>query len=272
LFIRGIDEWDSVATPATLDHLLGMGAGPLIASRIGGFLAAVMISATLIGGLVLAPFVVIGGWARRRSVEFGPYLAYAAALFGFSAIVSAVHVPGGTFIHSAVALAPHGYILALEGVAIAVTRWTSRRRATDPERAIRLTFVTVLGVLAAGAALSSASVHATWGGARDDYLAVDAALDAAGASPSDRVMSIDAAGTRYWTGRGGVVLPNDPLTTIADVAAAYDIRWLVLHRDAVASTTPILDGQRPAWLGPPILQDGDPVQLAVFPVDREGMP
>ena len=31
LFIRAIDEWDSITTPATLDHLLGMGIGPLLA-------------------------------------------------------------------------------------------------------------------------------------------------------------------------------------------------------------------------------------------------
>ena len=60
LFIRSIGEWDSIATPATLDHLLGMGAGPLIASRVGGFLAAVTIYVVLIAGLVLAPFIVVG--------------------------------------------------------------------------------------------------------------------------------------------------------------------------------------------------------------------
>ena len=36
LFIRDIGEWNSITTPATLDHLLGMGIGPLIMSRIGG--------------------------------------------------------------------------------------------------------------------------------------------------------------------------------------------------------------------------------------------
>ena len=36
LFIRDIGEWNSITTPATLDHLLGMGIGPLIATRIGG--------------------------------------------------------------------------------------------------------------------------------------------------------------------------------------------------------------------------------------------
>ena len=81
-------------------------------------------------------------------------------------------------------------------------------------------------------------------------------------------MSIDAASTRYWTGRGGVVLVNDPLDTIHEVARAYDIRWLVLDRgDAVAAVAPILDGgPLPAWLGDPILAEGSPLQLAVYPV------
>ena len=43
LFIRDIGEWNSITTPATLGHLLGMGLGPLLATRIGGLVAAVMI-------------------------------------------------------------------------------------------------------------------------------------------------------------------------------------------------------------------------------------
>ena len=131
-FIRDIGEWNSITAPATLDHLLGMGIGPFLATRIGGLVSAVMIFTTLITGFVLAPFMVIGAWARRRSLDFGPFFAYAALLFGFSTLVSAVHVPGGTFIHSAVALAPHAYILALEGVAVAVAWIAARRRALGP--------------------------------------------------------------------------------------------------------------------------------------------
>ena len=71
---------------------------------------------------------------------------------------------------------------------------------------------------------------ATWTARAEQHQAVAAALDAAGAPASDRVMSIDASGTQYWSGRGGVVLVNDPLDTIDDVARAYDIRWLVLDR------------------------------------------
>jgi hypothetical protein len=67
-------------------------------------------------------------------------------------------------------------------------------------------------------------------------------------------MSIDSSGTKYWSGHGGVVLVNDPLDTIAEVARAYDIKWLVLDRmSSVEPVKLILDGaERPAWLGPPI--------------------
>jgi hypothetical protein len=103
-------------------------------------------------------------------------------------------------------------------------------------------------------------------------MTVAAALDASGAPLTDRVMSIDAASMKYASGRGGVVLVNDPLDTIHEVATAYGIRWLVLDReDAVAAITPILDGgERPGWLGPPILTRGSPRGLAVYPVLEVG--
>ena len=66
-----------------------------------------------------------------------------------------------------------------------------------------------------------------------------------------------------------MVLVNDPLETIGEVADAYDVDWLVLDRGAVDTTTPVLDGERPEWVGEPILEDGDPVELAVYPVSRE---
>ncbi len=60
LFIRDIAEWNDITTPATLDHLLGMGPVALIATRIGGLLAAINIYVILVCGVVLAPAVVVG--------------------------------------------------------------------------------------------------------------------------------------------------------------------------------------------------------------------
>ena len=66
LFIRTIEEWNSITTPATLDHLLGQGIGPLLLSRIGGLVAAVGIFTTLHRRGPADPSMVIGAWARRR--------------------------------------------------------------------------------------------------------------------------------------------------------------------------------------------------------------
>jgi hypothetical protein len=198
--------------------------------------------------------MVVGGWARRRSADFGPFLAYAGLLFAFSALVSAVHVPGGTFIHSAVGLAPHGYILGLEGIAVAAG-WVAARRSTwDARSAARFFTVAAMGFAVVVATGSAIVTQAAWAARRDDALVVRRGLADAGAAAHDRVMSIDASGTLYWTGHPGVVLVNDPLATIEEVARAYDIRWLALNRaDTVAAVASILDDRAlPPWLGSPV--------------------
>jgi hypothetical protein len=265
LFIRDIGEWNSITTPATLDHLLGMGIVPLLMTRIGGFVAAAFIFSVLVGVLVLVPPMLVGAWHRRRDAWFGPYLAYAVVLFLFSAIVSAVHVPGGTFIHSAVALAPHGYVLALDGIVVAIG-WMARRRSRwDVAQAGRIFVGAAVGFGVLGAVFGSVAVHAGWAAKRERMEAVAAALDAAGAPTDDRLMSIDASGYKYWTGRPGVVLVNDPLDTVLAVAEAYRTRWLILERgDTVPAAAQILlDGNRPAWVGPSILARDD---VSVYPL------
>jgi hypothetical protein len=266
LFIRDIGEWNSITTPATLSHLLGQGIGPLVTSRVLGLVAALGIFATLIGGGILVPFMLIGAWRRGRSPDFGPFLTYAAILFLFSGLVSAIHVPGGTFIHSAVALAPHGYVLALEGVVAAVGWVASRRASWDREAASRVFVTAIVGFAAVAALATALVVHEGWAAKRTRFEAVAAALDEAGAPTSDRVMSIDASGTRYHTGRGGTVLPNDPLPAIEQVARAYGIRWLLVERDdAVDAVAPVLiEDRRPAWIGPSTWRDDD--RAALFPV------
>ena len=271
LFLRSIEEWNSITTPATLDHLLGQGIGPLIASRAGGFIAALDIFNTLVAVRFLLPLMLIGAWARRRSPDFGPYFTYFGILFAFSSLVSAVHVPGGTFIHSAVALAPHGYLLALEGIAVVVTWIAARRPRWKPATAIPLFSAVIVGLAVIVAIPGVIATHAVWGLERRERQAVGAALDLAGAAPDARILSIDAAGYRYHTGRGGVVSPNDPIETIRDVAEAYRIEWLVIERDdAVPALAPIFHGEsRPRWVGPRLVGipgPGGATSVVVHPV------
>ncbi len=111
---------------------------------------------------------------RRRSPDFGPFFIYAGLLFAFSGLVSAVHVPGGTFIHSAVALAPFSYVLALEGVRRAVGWVAARRPAWDADVATRIFSGAVVAFAIVCTLAGSLAVHATWEGRRQRSLAVAA--------------------------------------------------------------------------------------------------
>ncbi len=264
LFIRDIGEWNSITTPASLDHLLGMGIGPLLMTRIGGLGNALLIFTILGCAFALAPFMLAGAWKRRSDATFGPYLGYATVLFAFSTLVSAVHVPGGTFIHSAVALLPHGFVLALEGVLATVGAIAARRSTWNAAQASRVFVTGTVAFTVIAAVAGSFATHAGWETKRARMQDAAAALNAV-AGPEDRVMSIDASGYRYWSGHGGVVLVNDPLDTVREVAQAYEIRWLILERsDSVPAAAEILlDGRRPAWVGPAVLERED---VGVYPI------
>jgi hypothetical protein len=267
LYLRSFSEWNSITTPASLEYLLGMGIGPLLMTRVDGLVAAIGLFSVLVMGVVLVPFLVVGTWKRRGQVEFLPALLFALALFAFAALVTAIHVPGGQFMHSAVALIPHAYVLALEGAVIVAAWLALRLRSKCPER---LTTTLVGGLVAIGlvsAVFSVVTVQRSWREASARLDAAGQAHDQLDAPATDRVMSTDAASSRYWTGRGGVVLVNDPVATTEAIARAYDIRWLILDdRDSVPLAQAVHDGQRPAWVGPAVW-DGDGV--AVYPVCTE---
>jgi hypothetical protein len=107
--------------------------------------------------------------------------------------------------------------------------------------------------------------------------ALASAFDGLGVGQNERLLGLDAASLKYWTGRPAVVTPNDPIETIGAVARAYDIRWLVLERGdgdrtgPVPALAPVLSGgSRPGWIGPAAFSvpaaDGGAPSLSLHPV------
>ena len=252
LWLRSFAELDSVTAPRTLAAFLAQPLGNLVGSRVMGFVAAIGIYLAVVCAVFLAPFAAIGWWRRRRSIETGPWLVAVVVLLLFSGLLFAIHVPNGMFLHASVALAPHTYWLAMEGI-VAVAGWTAvRRRSLDAGRLARLLSVAVLAIVVAGSGLAAATVRAGWQSTLAERAQLTAAIDRL-AAPGDLLMSIDSATFEYLTGHGGIVIPNDPLPVIEQAARAYGVRWLVLERDgAVPALAPLLSGAAPpAWLGPP---------------------
>jgi hypothetical protein len=254
LLIANYEQLNSVTSDTSLGAFLGQGIGPLVTSRVLGLVSAIQIYSVLACSVVLVPFVVVGAWSRRRSVDFGPFFLYAGLLFGASALLFAVHVPYGTFLHSAVALVPFTFILGLEGVVIVVTWIARHRRGWEEERAARMFLIAAVGTLVLNAAAFGLLVNKSWNSERDALISAGQAIDVAGGRTSDLVLSADPGGIEYFTGRGGVMTPDDSLDVIHRVATAYGVRWLVLQRSQiVAAMAPVLESKgRPAWIGPQI--------------------
>jgi hypothetical protein len=272
LWIRTISEWNSITAEPSLAKFLDQGIGPIVASRLAGLGSAIANYAVVIGGVVLVPFILIGAIGRLGSRDFTPWFVYTGVVFLTATILYPLHVPGGAFIHSAIGLAPHAAILSIEGVLIVVGWIAARRRRWDEGRAGTV-FVWGIVVLVVGTAIVFARpVHESWDVSRQPRLALAAELDRLDVPAGDRLMSIDAAGFKYFTGRGGVVTPDDPIETIEAVARAYGPRWLIIERnDAARALGPVLLGEsRPAWIGAPVFSvpsaDGGAPRLALYPV------
>jgi 4-amino-4-deoxy-L-arabinose transferase-like glycosyltransferase len=254
LFITEYRELYSVSTETTLQSFLAQGPVALLRSRLEGLAGAVVVFAVMPLLAFLVPFLVLGAWLRRRDPSFVPWLVYAISLFAFSAIVSAVHVPYGTFIHSAVALMPHAYLLSLLGLAAAV-RWVAARRPSwDEVRATRNFSFMVVAVVVAISGVAAAITVRAWDRERAARADVLAAL-ATTAEPGDIVMSPDAGAYRYQGGWSGIVTPEDPLEVVEEALRLYGVRWLALERAHVtAGLMPILaGGERPSWLSAPVV-------------------
>jgi hypothetical protein len=271
LWIRTISEWNSITADPSLAKFLAQGWPAIVASRIDGLVSALGNFAVFISSVVLLPFLIVGALARRHARDYGPWFVYAFIAFAGATLLYPLHVPGGAFIHTAIGLAPHAAILSVEGVLVMVG-WFSRRRDTWNPRPAGAVFVWgIVALVIASAVIFTRPVIAGWDASRQPRIAVAQELDRLGVPKEDLLLSIDAGGFKYWTGRPGVVTPDDPIDVIESVARAYDTRWRILERvDAARALAPVLAGTRPRWIGAPVFTvpaaDGGLPKLALYPV------
>jgi hypothetical protein len=250
LWITNYPQLFSVSGDPTPASFLAQGWQSLLVSRLGGFVAALVILGAVPFLFFLVPFILWAAWARRHGSFFAPWYLYGALLLLLSGLLFAVHVPYGTFLHSAVALVPHAYVLAVEGIGLAVGWAGLRRRHWHVSRATRVFTAIAVATLWVGGAAATWKAVNDWNREASTRQAVASSL-ARLAAPGDRLMSADPGAYRYYTGLGGVVTPQDPLDTVEAVARAYRIRWLVLEpTHIVDSLGRVLVGATPVpgWL------------------------
>ena len=116
-------------------------------------------------------------------------------------ILYPLHVPGGAFIHSAVGLGPHAYILALEGVAALVMWIASAAPAWDPRTAIPLFVDGGRGVRRRCGPAVRVAPHGSWDESRAPRVALAASWTAR--RRAGRPADVDRRARASSTGRAG---------------------------------------------------------------------
>ena len=244
-------------SPATF---FAQGWGPLLASRIGGLVEAVVVIGSTPLLFFLVPFVVIGAWRRAAQPAVWPWAVYGVTFLVFSGLVFAVHLPYGMALHSEMALVPMAYLLAALGIGIAVD-WVARRRPHwQPARATRNFTAVAIGVAWLFAGIASLQLAGSWS---NEFQLRQALLRQRPIPVSDRLMSADPGAFWYRWGIVGVPYTDDSLAIEEQVARAYDVRWLILERAHILpALAPVLRGtEHPSWLSAP---------LAEVPADHPG--
>jgi 4-amino-4-deoxy-L-arabinose transferase-like glycosyltransferase len=222
LWFRTYDDLFSYPPDASPAALFADGPGIFLSSRWEALTNNLGTFVVVEGIVILTPFMLIGLWVKRRERLLRPFWLYTLGLH--LAMTFAFPFPGyrGGLFHSAAALVPFWMALGILGLDAAVD-WAARRRRRW--NAVTAKRVFSAGILVLAAALSMFALgRNNQGGTPVRYESLAALI------PADaRVMANDPAAIYYYTGRGGVVLPNEPPATILEIARRYEIDYLLIE-------------------------------------------
>lgn len=175
------------------------------------------------GFIILMPFMVWALWQRRREPFWGAVVWFALGIHGaFTFIFPLVGTRGGLF-HAGTALLPFWAILGILGIESAIEAAAKRRRHWKPATAkpfftvSALLVVVGLGLMIGLARRETVRFPPLFG----EYQRV--------IPQGARVMINDVAQLYYYTGIGGVVLPNESIFVVPEIAQKYEIDYLILE-------------------------------------------
>lgn len=199
------------------------GLGLLLETRWQALMGNVGTLIAVEGMVVIFPLMVTGLWLRRAEPFLHGFWIYALGLhLAMTFVFPFPGVRGGLF-HSAAALLPWWMALGVVGLDDAVDWIAKRRRRWQPHSA-KLVFSAGLVVFAAFLTLSVALSQRNSTEMPAFYAELAQRLP-----QNARVMINDPARLFYYTGFGGVVLPNEAPDVILDIARKYDIGYVLVE-------------------------------------------
>ncbi|MFB0547160.1 MAG: hypothetical protein ACETWB_09635, partial [Anaerolineae bacterium] len=236
LFLRDYDDLYSYNDRLTWGSYLAWGWGSILRSKLE---AAWLNLQTLLAVdlmIFLAPLAAIGLWQLRRQGEFLPFFIYGPLLYLTMTLVFTFPGFRGGMLHSSTALLPHLFAAAMIGLDTAVI-WLARFRpwhVPTAQKFFTTGFVLLALFLSAfiyhGRILGGQPFNPTWN-QRDLVYGEIAAWLEEHAPPQAAVMVGNPPSFYYHSGRPCVVVPNEGLEAVLQIARRYEVDYLVLDEN-----------------------------------------
>jgi hypothetical protein len=242
LWLRDYEELFYLGQELTASRYLAWGLGPILASK----LQAGLYNLYVMGGGPwpwLAPFAVVGAWAKRRDQRVRLALGYGLALWLAMTLAFTFPAQHGTAFHSASALVIWQAACVPAGI-VAVVGWLTRWLRWDATRfsryfLIRLTALAVIislsqyGLIWLRVIQPELTATGWVNHGLDHYVVADQWLAASGAPKTEPILVRDPPSFYHVTGRRAVVLPRD-LTFLDLTANCYGVRCAILEDAGIA--------------------------------------
>lgn len=222
IWYTSYDDLFNYPADASPTHFFANGASVLLSSRWEALIANLQTLLFVEGYIILAPFMLGALWRRRHQTEWWPVILFALGLHAaFTLVFPFPGVRGGLF-HGATALMPFWAALAVEGVDTAIEWIAARRRHWK--------IATAQPVFSVGIVLLVAILSYNIVAERRETVSVPAYYQTLQQviPAGSRVMRNDPAQLYYFTGLGGVVLPNESFDIVQQLVDLYEIDYVLL--------------------------------------------
>jgi hypothetical protein len=251
IFLRSYADVFSYSKELTWQSYLAWGWSAILRSKLSAAAHNFMV---ILGALQfhLAPLAAIGLWQLRRRREYMPFYIYAATLYLAMTFIFTFPSTHASMLHSTGALLPFLFVAAVPGIDTAVG-WIARRRRTwhppTARKVFRIGLTVVIVVIsvfdycqAVFLSLNPLAFEPLWNQANTGYLTVSTWLAEEGARDA-LVMVVDPPAYYYFTHQPAIVIPNEEIEGILEVAHRYNADYLILEYDHVPSLNPLYLGQ-----------------------------
>jgi hypothetical protein len=251
IFLRSYEDLFSYAPNLSLESYLAWGWRSILQSKLS---AALHNLAVVLGALQfhLVPMALVGLWQLRTRREYVPFFIYASTLYLAMTLIFTFPSMHASMLHSTGALLPFLFASTIPGIDTVVNWIALRRRTWHPRTARRVFRVGLTAVVVAISlfdysqsvflSLNPLGLQPLWNQANTGYVAVSAWLEE-NAQEDALVMVVDPPAYFYLTHRPAIVIPNEEVDGILDVARRYDADYLVLEYDHVSYLDPIYRGE-----------------------------